>query len=80
MKQDIRKGKKKKVADAPNVATVTWFTGIVKEAGRKAAENKAQRLARGDSGGQQSSQLNLPCTCRARKAATPGVFQHHPSE
>ena len=47
IKQDIRKGKKlsAKVADAPSAASVAWFKGIVKEAGRKAAEDKAERLA-----------------------------------
>ena len=47
IKKDVRKGKKKvvKVADAPSAASVSWFMGMVKEAGRKAAEDKAERLA-----------------------------------
>ena len=48
IKKDKRKGKKQSfhvVANAPSAASATWFKALVQEAGRKAAEDKAQRLA-----------------------------------
>ena len=45
IKKDKRKGKNHVVANAPSAASATWFKALVQEAGRKAAEDKAQRLA-----------------------------------